>query len=603
MNRSKVPVHDLADKQAGSSPMDNHKAVRLVMDCESSDSGSTSNAGIVNDPDPHGGGEDEQVLVSDNNDNDMPSEPKKKKRKKTAEFKKHPDAPKRFRSAFILYSQTRHKEIREGPKNQLGELSTLGISNIISDEWRTMSDIERRKWEKLEQEDKDRFDRQKAAYRGPWKIKTNLRKPRDPTTPKKPVPAHFAYCNERRLGVKRQHPEATNGQISKLLSEMWKAAPEEEKKVYYEQEEKAKVVHEIVMEEWRQKKLQEKRQRDELLEHRSPKEALVSESLNTVEKLGREGSPSSASSIKKKKGRKRSSTTTNLCEERDDLSLSANNKAKSAKKKKKKELPGVSGLPHHEGNDTSVAAGLVLGRSDSDLHHHHHYHQSVLRVPPELQQRAMFATALEHQHGGALPSALYPPSGAGALLPPPPSAYAARFLPPERVGGAPSSLPRGGAHPSIHPIIPPQHRNHQASTSSVAAPTTAAGTVEAASRSLSHLHQPPPLLMTGPTANTQWVLCRVDDSAAYPSFATPRPPHHLHHVLASTLHHEQPYGSLTRETEFRRRVHSYYAEEIEARVQARLRATGNFRAEVAAVVVRPSSVHSSEERGGRTKEK
>lgn len=39
-----------------------------------------------------------------------------KKAKKTTKFKKAPDAPRRFKSAFIFFSTNKHREIRENMK-------------------------------------------------------------------------------------------------------------------------------------------------------------------------------------------------------------------------------------------------------------------------------------------------------------------------------------------------------------------------------------------------------------------------------------------------------------------------------------------------------
>ena len=55
---------------------------------------------------------------------------------------------------------------------------TMNIAGKISDEWRTLSKEEKTKWEELASEDKERYQREKAAYSGPWKVRTNLRKPK-----------------------------------------------------------------------------------------------------------------------------------------------------------------------------------------------------------------------------------------------------------------------------------------------------------------------------------------------------------------------------------------------------------------------------------------
>lgn len=47
---------------------------------------------------------------------------------------------------------------------------------MVSEEWRTMKNEERTKWEKMAQDDKKRFETEKATYRGPWTVPIGHRK-------------------------------------------------------------------------------------------------------------------------------------------------------------------------------------------------------------------------------------------------------------------------------------------------------------------------------------------------------------------------------------------------------------------------------------------
>lgn len=179
------------------------------------------------------------------------------KRRKTAKFKKHPDAPKRFRSAFIIFSQHRHKQLRAKLNAEGGEIDTMNIAGQISDEWRNLKPDAKRKWDEMARKDKERYQREKAEYAGPWKVRTNLRKPKDPNSPKKPVPAYFAFSNERRQEVKNSHPSATNGEVSRLLSKMWKDAPEEVRKFYLDREAQEREKYTESMTEWKAKRRRE----------------------------------------------------------------------------------------------------------------------------------------------------------------------------------------------------------------------------------------------------------------------------------------------------------------------------------------------------------
>lgn len=179
------------------------------------------------------------------------------KRRKTAKFKKHPDAPKRFRSAFIIFSQHRHKQLRAKLNAEGGEVDTMNIAGQISDEWRGLKPDAKREWEEMARKDKERYQREKAEYVGPWKVRTNLRKPKDPNSPKKPVPAYFAFSNERRQEVKNSNPSATNGEVSRLLSKMWKSAPDEVRKFYLDREAEEREKYTESMAKWKAKRRRE----------------------------------------------------------------------------------------------------------------------------------------------------------------------------------------------------------------------------------------------------------------------------------------------------------------------------------------------------------
>jgi len=133
----------------------------------------------------------------------------------------------------------------------------MNIAGQISEEWRTLEQDAKKKWEEMAREDKERYQREKATYSGPWKVRTNLRKPKDPNSPKKPVPAYFAFSNERRQEVKNQNQNATNGEISRILSKMWKEASEEVRKMYLDSEAREREKYSEKMVEWKEKRKRE----------------------------------------------------------------------------------------------------------------------------------------------------------------------------------------------------------------------------------------------------------------------------------------------------------------------------------------------------------
>jgi hypothetical protein len=106
-------------------------------------------------------------------------------------------------------------------------------------------------------------------YKGPWKIPANKRTPKDPTAPKRPMSAFLAFSNKRRAALKRQTPDATNADLSKMLSVTWKEAPDELRKKYMEEEAELRQKYKIAMAAWRRKVADEKK------EERKEREAMA----------------------------------------------------------------------------------------------------------------------------------------------------------------------------------------------------------------------------------------------------------------------------------------------------------------------------------------
>mmetsp|Transcript_11598 Transcript_11598/g.20837 ORF Transcript_11598/g.20837 Transcript_11598/m.20837 type:complete len:509 (-) Transcript_11598:228-1754(-) len=166
-------------------------------------------------------------------------------------FKKAPGAPKRFRSAFILFSQFRHKEIQEELALKGDSEKTTSVAKMVSEEWRNMNQKERFKWEDRARRDRERFENEKVSYQGPWTVPIGHRRSKDPSAPKRPASAFLSFSNSRRAAVKQENKEASNAEISKILSQMWKDAPEDIKKEYKDKEASAREEYKKRMAEWR----------------------------------------------------------------------------------------------------------------------------------------------------------------------------------------------------------------------------------------------------------------------------------------------------------------------------------------------------------------
>lgn len=126
---------------------------------------------------------------------------------------------------------------------------------MVSKEWREMSEEDREIWNEKSRIDKARYDYEMQDYNQARKLsKTNIK---DPNAPRRPMSAFLAFSNKRRASLKREHPTATNADLSKMLSKSWKEIPSEMKQEYVQEEAKLRAKYKTDAVLWRKKKAEE----------------------------------------------------------------------------------------------------------------------------------------------------------------------------------------------------------------------------------------------------------------------------------------------------------------------------------------------------------
>ena len=78
--------------------------------------------------------------------------------------------------------------------------------------------------------------------------KNNKKKDKDPNKPKKPLSAYMFFASNYRNEVKKANPEATLGEISKMLGGIWQELESDDKLPFEKQAENAKVEYKQQME-------------------------------------------------------------------------------------------------------------------------------------------------------------------------------------------------------------------------------------------------------------------------------------------------------------------------------------------------------------------
>lgn len=68
----------------------------------------------------------------------------------------------------------------------------------------------------------------KRKGRKPVKEKKE-RKKKDPNAPKRPMSSYFLFMNSARPGVRKENPDASIGEVAKIMGKMWGEIEPEEK--------------------------------------------------------------------------------------------------------------------------------------------------------------------------------------------------------------------------------------------------------------------------------------------------------------------------------------------------------------------------------------
>lgn len=97
-----------------------------------------------------------------------------------------------------------------------------------------------------------------AKDTGPWQVPSK-RSRKDPSAPKRPMSAFLFYSQGKRAELKAENPGLKNTDISRLLGERWKQAPESERSPFIEREKKVRDVYNRDIAEWRKKKEEEEK--------------------------------------------------------------------------------------------------------------------------------------------------------------------------------------------------------------------------------------------------------------------------------------------------------------------------------------------------------
>ena len=174
------------------------------------------------------------------------------------------DAPRRPLSAYnLFFSDERERILKEreeaaaiedvegtGKAKAARKIQVQEMAKIIGERWRALPDEWRKYYQDLADED---MKRHKEAKK---------RTPKDPSVPKRPPTAFLLFSNKRRKALKRQYTDATNSDLSKMLSKTWREAPDSIRQKYMDEATELSKVYKADMVVWRKKSGERKRAED-----------------------------------------------------------------------------------------------------------------------------------------------------------------------------------------------------------------------------------------------------------------------------------------------------------------------------------------------------
>lgn len=150
--------------------------------------------------------------------------------------KKDPNAPKRAMSGFMFFSN----HMRPKLKARHPDITFLELGTEIGKLWRGLSNAKRKPYMQLANEDKARYQDEKANYVAPPQFVNKGKKKKDPNAPKRGMSAYLYYCQQYRKSVQKKHPKKKMTELAVILAGNWKKASASQRKKFQAMAEKDK---------------------------------------------------------------------------------------------------------------------------------------------------------------------------------------------------------------------------------------------------------------------------------------------------------------------------------------------------------------------------
>jgi hypothetical protein len=137
------------------------------------------------------------------------------------------NAPKRVRSAYLFFCKENRQEVASTCLKNTDILKKLG------EMWKELSDKKKKKYVKMSDEDKERYEEEMKLYvppEGEEKKKSKSKK----TGVKRAPSSYMLFCKDNREKIKEENPDIKFGDITKTLGQMWRDLSDKKKQKYVE---------------------------------------------------------------------------------------------------------------------------------------------------------------------------------------------------------------------------------------------------------------------------------------------------------------------------------------------------------------------------------
>lgn len=148
--------------------------------------------------------------------------------------KKDPNAPKKWKTGYILFCLDKRQEVKDENPN----MKATEITKELGARWNALGDKNKKKYEKLSVKDKVRYQKEMENYTPPPEDeleKRGKKGKKERTGPKRPLSSYMYFCQDVRDTVKSENPDMKGPEITKKLGVRWKSLEDEDKVQYEEQ--------------------------------------------------------------------------------------------------------------------------------------------------------------------------------------------------------------------------------------------------------------------------------------------------------------------------------------------------------------------------------